>query len=552
MSDTAFMAALGLMIIAAASVNLVARALRMPTIVAYLLAGLLIGPAFGWLHTGERPGVLDTIGEMGIVLLMFLVGLELNLERLRRVGRVAVAAGLGQVVFTAIGGFFIAWLLGFTVMESLFIAVALTFSSTVVVVKLLDQKGDLDTLYGQIAVGIFLVQDLVVIVVLTFLAGLGSPEALAPMAIAKNLATAFLGMGLLLGLTLLAARYFLPRPLNWAARAPRTLLILSLCWCFVIVTLAHLMRLSAEVGAFLAGLSVAQLGCAHELRRRIQPLMSFFIVVFFVSLGAQMELAAALDYWPEAALLSLFVLIGNPFIFMWIIARYGYSERTSFETSVTVAQISEFSFIFAAAGVTSGLIGQPILAVIAVVGVVTFVLSAYLILYNHELYDWIAPTGALRMFQAAREEKGTAAPLGLRDHIVIVGMNDLGRKLVIALHERGESVLAIDTDPRRLVDLPGSTMVGNVEYSETLEEAHLGAAKLAVSALRIASTNALFAVRCQNLGVPVSLHVFDHSVAESLSKLESCYLVQPKLEAGHRVLEDLRALGYSSPPEPAA
>lgn len=551
MSDSAFMAALGLMIITAAGVNLVARALRMPTIVAYLIAGLLIGPVFGWLETSERSGVLDTIGEMGIVLLMFLVGLELNLERLRQVGKVAVAAGLGQVVFTALGGFGIAWLLGFALMESLFIAVALTFSSTVVVVKLLDQKGDLGSLYGQIAVGIFLVQDLVVIVVLTFLAGLGSPEALAPLALAKNLLAAFLGMGLLLGFTLLAARYLLPRPLNWAAHAPRTLMVLSLCWCFVVVTLAHLMNLSAEVGAFLAGLSIAQLGCAHELRRRIQPLMSFFIVIFFVSLGAQMELGAALDYWLEAALLSLFVLIGNPFIFMWIIARYGYSERTCFETSVTVAQISEFSFIFAAAGVSSGLIGQSILAVIAVVGVVTFVLSAYLIIYNHRLYDWIEPSGMLRIFRAAREETGIASPLGPRDHIVIVGMNDLGRKLVTALHARGESVLAIDTDPRRLVDLPCSTMVGNVEYTQTLEEAHLASAKLAVSALRIASTNALFAVRCQSLGVPVSLHVFDQSVAESLAMLESCYLVQPKLEAGHRVLENLGALGLDSPPEPA-
>jgi len=176
---------LGLMVVAAAFAVLLLRCTRTPTIVLYILAGLFIGPGIGWVAPGmaqgageaAHHGALEVIAEIGIALLLFLVGLELSLDRIRDVGKVAVLAGLGQVVFTALGGFLISLLLTFTVVESIFLAVALTFSSTVVVVKLLDQKQELHTLYGRISVGIFLVQDLVVIVALTFVAGLGPAGA---------------------------------------------------------------------------------------------------------------------------------------------------------------------------------------------------------------------------------------------------------------------------------------------------------------------------------------------------------------------------------------
>ncbi|MEX2389267.1 MAG: cation:proton antiporter, partial [Phycisphaeraceae bacterium] len=267
MADLEFIRAIGIMIVTAAALVLVARLVRMPSIVAYILAGLLLGPVFGVLvfeapsandtHAGHS--ALEVVTELGIALLLFLVGLELSLAKIRDVGKVAVLAGIGQVVFTAAGGFVIAWLLRFTVMESLFLAVALTFSSTVVVVKLLDQKKELHTLYGRIAVGIFLVQDLVVIFALTFLAGLGTEgegESRSLTAMAGNLGLAFLGMTVLLVVALLASKYLLPRPFGWLAPSPQTLFIACLTWCFAFVVAAQWMGLSLEIGAFLAGLSL--------------------------------------------------------------------------------------------------------------------------------------------------------------------------------------------------------------------------------------------------------------------------------------------------------
>jgi Kef-type K+ transport system membrane component KefB len=171
-----------------------------------------------------------------------------------------------------------------------------------------------------------------------------------------------------------------------------------------------MLSLSPEIGAFLAGISLAQLPLAHDLRRRLHPLMNFFIAIFFISLGVQMELEAATAHWPAAIVLALFVIIGNPLIFMFIIARGGYSERTAFMTSVTVAQISEFSFIFAAVGLSAGLIDDSILALITVIGLITIAVSSYMILYNEGLYEWVRRRGLLRPFRAAQDDDEEPRP----------------------------------------------------------------------------------------------------------------------------------------------
>lgn len=549
MFDLAVIQIVGMVIVTAAIVALLSRPLQVPSIVAYLFAGLLLGSVLQVVPESRHGEVTDVevISEIGIVLLLFLVGLELSVPKVRDVGRVAVAAGLGQVVFTAAGGFLLAWLLGFTVVESLFLAIALTFSSTVVVVKVLDQKGELDQLYGRIAVGIFLVQDLVVIIVLTVLAGLGTADAMDPMAVSWDVGKAFAGMGLMLALALVAAKYLLPRPFGWVARSPRTLMIWSLCWCFLFVLLADGMGLSREIGAFLAGMSLAQLRCSQDLRRRVHPLMNFFIAVFFVTLGAQMRIDAAAEHWPAGLVLSLFVLIGNPIIFMWIIARFGYAERTSFFTSVTVAQISEFSFVFAAVGMDAGLIDESILSLIAAVGLVTIVVSVYMILYSEPLYRMLHSAGLLKIFRAhvATEAELTADQerVGLRDHVIVVGMNPLGRRLVELLEERGEMVLAIDTDSRKLANLKCAILVGNIDYRSVLHDARLSQAKLAITALKIEETNNLFVYRCRTAGVPVVAHVFDRAVRPTLEQLGARWLIDSKTAADRQLDTLLRGLG---------
>jgi Kef-type K+ transport system membrane component KefB len=546
-NELGIVGSVGVMILAAAAMMFVSRRLRIPSIVAYILTGLLLGPVgldLLSLPGGHDSGQYEAVAvaaELGIVLLLFLVGLELSLENIRAVGKVAVAAGIGQVIFTAAIGFVLALLLGFTTMEAIFLATALTFSSTVVVVKLLDQKKHLHKLYGRIAVGIFLVQDLVVIIVLTFLTGLGDPDSASLGSILWGIGRSFLGVGVMLALALLASRYLLVRPMAWAASSPETTVIWSLSWCFAFVVASETLSLSPEIGAFLAGLSLAQLPIAHDLRRRLHPLMNFFIAIFFVSLGVQMELEAATAYWPAAIILALFVLIGNPLIFMIIIARSGYSERTSFMTSVTVAQISEFSFIFAAVGLSAGLIGESILSLITVIGLLTIAVSAYMILYSEGLYAWVRRRGWLRPFRAAQADDEEPSSV-LSGHIVVLGMNAMGRRIATQLHRRGEVVLAVDIDARKLDGLPCHALVGNMDYPSVAEEAFLNQAKMAVSALQIEDSNDLLAYRCQQAGVPVAIHAFDGSVVSDLQRLGVDYFIDPKKSWVRQAAEALSGL----------
>jgi Kef-type K+ transport system membrane component KefB len=530
---------LGLIVVAAAALVLLARLVRTPTIIAYIVAGLVLGPLTGVLEATET---VHLIADIGIALLLFLVGLELSLAKIRDVGPVAVTAGIGQVVFTALGGFVLAMGLGFAVIESVFIATALTFSSTVVVVKVLTQKGELDTLYGRIGVGIFLVQDLVVIVVLTILAGLGNPEDLSAPAVLRGVGTSLAGMFLLLGVALLASRYLLHPLFAWMSSSPEGLFIWALTWCFLFVIGAQALSVSPEIGAFLAGVSLAQLPFNEELRRRVHPLMNFFVMVFFVSLGVQMELLAAAEYWMAAIILSLFVLIGNPLIFMIIIARMGYSERTAFLTSVTVAQISEFSFVFAAVGLTSGLIDEGILSLIGVVGLVTIGGSVYMIIYNHQLYRALRRWGWLRVFRAHTGPDEDAGETDPRGHVIVVGMNALGSRIVHELIAAGEEVVAIDSDPRKLEGLPCRTLTGSTEHLSVLDEANLADAKLLVSALQIEEANNLLAFRGREAGVPTSIHAFDRLVVDELREIGADHLIQSKSAGTRRLAAEFMAL----------
>lgn len=533
---------LGVILLASAAALLVAQRARVPSIIVYILVGLALGPVSGVIAATDT---VHMMAETGIVLLLFLVGLELSLDKIRDVGRVAVIAGLGQVVFTAAGGLGLSLLLGFTFIEALFVGTALTFSSTIVVVKLLDQKGELDSLYGRIAVGIFLVQDLVVILVLTFLAGLGTSTSLTAGSLSRGILLAFGGMALLLGGALLAARYVLPRLFSWMSQSLEGLFILSLCWCFALVLAAEAMALSLEIGAFLAGLSLAQLPYNHELRRRVHPLMNFFIAIFFVSLGLQMQLSHASDQVVPALVLSLFVLLGNPLIFLVIIAGLGYDVRTSFMTSVTVAQISEFSFIFAAMGVTAGLIGEPILSLVAVVGLVTIGVSSYMILHNRSLFRLVERWGLMRPF--ARLSRGAEPPATavqpLQGHVIVVGMNSLGQRLVRELAARGETVVAVDTDARKLTDLPATAVLGSTDHASVLEEARYRDARMVVSALQIEDSNRLLAYRCREAGVRVGIHVVDAAAQQDLADLGVDHLILSKNAGIRQVAAELRAAG---------
>ena len=249
-SELTLLLNLGFIVITAAGFAFLGKLVKMPSIVAYIIAGMVLGPGLGIVQLDHS---LELISELGIALLLFLVGLELSLQKIKDLGRVAIILGGLQVPMTAAGAYVISTLMGFSVVECVFLAATVTFSSTVVVIKLLDQKGATSRLFGRIAISLFLAQDIVVIIGLTILSGLGSggDEPFEMVTLAKSLGIAFAGMVILLLVSLFASRCVLPKPFAWASRSPDTVFIWALCWCFLVVLLAHQFHLSVEIGAFL-------------------------------------------------------------------------------------------------------------------------------------------------------------------------------------------------------------------------------------------------------------------------------------------------------------
>lgn len=543
MFDESFIQSFGIIIGAAALFVLIARVVKAPAIIAYLLSGILIGPT---LNLVSISAPIDLLAESGIALLLFLVGLELSFKKLADLGKTAILAGFGQVLVTGILGWGLSLVLDFNSIEALFIATSLTLSSTVVVVKLLNDRQELDQLYGRMSIGILLFQDLVVILFLTILAGLDHDMSLEVWPVTKAIGTALGRMGILFAGVLLILRYVLARPFAWAARSQETLFIWSLCWCFIVVSAAHAFHLSEEIGAFLAGISLAQMPFSHDVQHRTRPLMNFFVAVFFVTLGIQMQPMEITNELGRIALFVAFVLTAKPIIIFTLLMVLRSGVRTAFLSAITLSQVSEFSFILLTLGTAKGFIQPALLASIGIVGLITIATSAIMITNSHRIIV------RLRRLPFFRRERKTGVHARQRfkpkrhDHIIVVGVNTLGREIAIRLCAHGEKVLVIDTDPRRLINLPCESFHGNVEYLSVLHAVNLPEAKLLVSALNIESTNELLAYRCNSLGIPCSVNVSDMSVTENLLDLNVAFLMIPKVDGIKAQTRELHRMGVLS------
>jgi Kef-type K+ transport system membrane component KefB len=540
MTDFPILQSLGFILLTAAIAVVLLRAIRVPTIVAYMAAGLVLGPVAGVLTVTES---VHLIAEVGIALLLFLVGLELSLDKIRGVGRVALIVGGIQMAATAFAGWLVATLFGLPLGTALVIALSVTFSSTVVVVKLLGEKRDLGAMYGRISVGILLVQDIAVAIALTLFAGLQTPEEATGVAsVVRGVALAFGGMFVLALAAAVAARWVLARVFAWIRASQETVFIWSLAWCFLFILAAEAMHVSVELGAFIAGVGLAQLHFSEELRRRVQPLVNFFLAIFFVSLGLQMQPAAALARWPLVLALCLTVVVVKPAVLLSTIARLGYDGRTSFRSSMMLAQMSEFCFILAALAASAGMLPDEMLSVISLAGLITIAISSYLVQFSDRMYDTVHDSRLLRIMGVTSVDEAEKES-SLENHIVVIGMNTLGVRIVHQMAERGETVLAIDTDDGKLAGLPAETIMGSIDDTSVLDEANFTHARLVISALQIEDTNNLLAYRCRTAGVPVSIHAFDPSLIDDLREMGADHVIVPKHDGTRELARRLRQAG---------
>ncbi len=491
MSDVTIFYEIALLVLLAAGLGFIGLIMRQPLIVAFIALGVLAGPdALGLVDSTE---FIETLSKISIAVLLFLVGLKLDLTLVRSLGKVALATGLGQVGFTSLFGFLICLAMGISPLVSLYIAVALTFSSTIIIVKLLSDKHEIDALHGKIALGFLIVQDIFVVLAMVVLSAVGVGAAGEGGAIGDILW--LLAGGLLtIGFVVIFIRYLAEPLLSHIARSPELLVIFAVGWAAGLAALGDVVGFGKELGGLLAGVSLASTQYREAIGSRLASLRDFLLLFFFIDLGAGLDLSTlGAQIWP-ALILSLFVLIGNPLIVLAIMGYMGYRKRTGFLAGLTVAQISEFSLIFMAMGVSIGHVGEDSMGLVTLVGLVTIALSVYMITFSHQLYARLEPLlGWAERRDPFRETQDEGQARADYDYIIF-GLGRYGCRIGNALRKKGHNVLGVDFDPEALAGWRAMGMDAHFgdatdpEFTAHLPLSNVKAVVGAVSRARLALT----------------------------------------------------------------
>jgi len=518
---------MSVLLLVAAVIGAIGVRLRQPLIVAFIAVGILVGPSIlGWVSADDQ---IDLLAKLGIALLLFVVGLKLDLRIIRTMGRVALATGLGQVFFTSIIGYFIAVSLGMSPVTALYVAVALTFSSTIIIVKLLSDKHEVDALHGRIAIGFLIVQDIIVVLVMIGLTSLGESGDTSSMG-REAIEVLFKG-GLFIAAIGLLMRYVLTPLLHQLARSPELLVLFAIAWAVALGAMGAHLGFSKEVGAFLAGVSLASTPYREAIGARLVSLRDFLLLFFFIDLGAGLELASLGAQIVPAIVLSLFVLIGNPLIVLIILGVMGYRKRTGFLAGLTVAQISEFSLILGALGLSLGHIDAATMGLITLVGMITISASTYMILYSHLLYEWLSPW--LVIFErkhAHREDTQEQDTEQSGYDVVLFGLGRFGSGIARELRQRGHQVLGVDFDPdlvRRHEGQGYTVHYGDAEDPEFLATLPLEQVRWVLSSVREIPVN---------LALLNGLHYYGYKGRVAVTAHTSTDSEQLKLAGADRVL----------------
>ena len=502
---------------------------RQPAIIGYILSGIIVGPVV--LNLIDSTNTLTAFSHIGVALLLFFVGLNLNPKVIKDVGKISLITGMGQVIVTTAIGFLIAQALGFSTIVSAYIAIALAFSSTIIIMKLLSDKKDLGALYGQISIGFLIVQDFIAIGILLIIPYINAGDNLTYLAAESILK----GVGGILALFLLTI-YALPPIIKIIGKSQEFLLLFSISWCFAIATIFHYLNFSIEVGALLAGMTLSLSPYHYEISSKLKPLRDFFLILFFIMLGSQMVFSNISENIGLILIFSFFVLIGNPIIVMALMGSLGYTKRNSFLAGLTVAQISEFSLIVVALGVSMGHVTNEILSLVTAVGLITFAGSSYMILYSHKLYPIVEKY--LTIFEKKGKKVDEHKYHKDNDYeIILIGYDGIGYDILDSLKKIKKKFLIIDYDPEVIIKLSKegyNCRFGDINDSELLNELNFAKAKMIISTISVMDINLLLTHKIREENKKTIIAVVSHQIDEAVRLYDegATYVLMPYFLGG--------------------
>ena len=500
---------LAAILVVSAGAALLAMLLRQPLLLGLLVAGIALGPGvLGLVRIDES---ITLLAEVGIALLLFLVGLKLDVRIVARLGPVALAVGLGQIALTFLLGLGVAAGFGRGGADAVYLALALTFSSTVVVVKLLTDARMIDRLHGRLSVGILVVQDIVVVLAMIALTATatdgGGPSV-------DQLVGVLLRGVLLVGVAVLLGRFVAAPTMHLLGRESELLILGAIAWAVTFGALSTLLGFGAEVGAFLAGMTLASTPYREAISGRLTPLRDFLLLFFFIEVGAGIDPSTLGAGIPTALALSAAALIGKPIIVTGLLAVAGHRQKVSLATGVTLAQISEFSLIIVALGVSQGAIGQDVAGIVTATALLTIAASSQLINRTERLVERL--TARLPRLERAGRSSVVDDDAPLRPDVVVIGLGRFGSTVVEELLDRGERIVGVDFDPRTVSEerLGVPVLYGDADDPTLSEHLPVEGSRWVVSTLRSLDANLTLVRSLRQHGYPGGIAVASEDPAD--------------------------------------
>ncbi|PNV75383.1 cation:proton antiporter [Leptospira inadai] len=472
---------IALSIIFATLFSHIAKLFQQPLILGYVCAGLVIGPLFGpmidaklgigYVHSEES---IELISEIGLILLLFIIGLEIDLKELARMGRSMFALGTIQFFVGAV----LAWFAfkkffptGTGNFDLLYFAIALSLSSTMIVVKLLHDKFEISTIPGRLTIGVLVLQDIWAILFMGIQPDLQDPRIL-------NVMTSLLKGLALVGFAFAISRYFLSRLFLFAAAKPELILITSIAWCFLLCGIAEKAELSKEMGALIAGVSIAAFPYGVDVISKLSGIRDFFITLFFVALGMKIQAPTSTDLW--IAILAVgFVILSRVIIVAPTVFFSGKGLRAGIIAGLNLAQISEFSLVILALGVQKEHIGKELQATVLTSMILASIVSTYVILFNDKIARGILSVLSVFGVRETREPLESQVTGDPKRDIVLLGYFRIAQGLIEGIERDRPSwlkrILVVDFNPiyRQTLESKGIRWAyGDLAHPESLH--HLG------------------------------------------------------------------------------
>lgn len=523
-----------------AIIALIMRLLRQPLIIGHIITGVIAGPAF--LNIIHAESSFAGLSSMGVALLLFIIGLDLSIKVFSRLGKAVLVTAIVQIIAVTAVGYLTSQLLGFGRLESTILGLALAMSSTIIIIKLFNDKRETSRLYAQITIGVLLFQDIIATAAKIGLATKASGES----SITDILILLSKGAVLIL-LMYLITRMIIPKLSKVFDGSKELLLLFALGWGLGFAVLFEKAGFSIEIGALLAGVSLASLPYSSEMASRLKPVRDFFIVIFFITLGQAITPGKLVNVLPIAIIFSLIVLLFKPLTVLISMGSLGYTKRASFKAAVSMSQVSEFSIVFLATALASGFVTERASATLTLVAIITIAASTYLIKYDTQLYSKLEQH--LRLFE--RKKTNYEQEATLRSHsIILFGYHKGGQEFLKTFEKMPNKYLVVDYDPD-VIDLLEHKHIkhiyGDATDPELLEEMYLERTKLVVSTISDHNTNLFIAQWLHNHN-PNAVFVCSAGNATDASDLYSegvTYVMMPHYIGSEKISTFIRKNGFN-------